>query len=26
MKLLKDPEINRSIGLLVNFLKGMSRD
>lgn len=26
MKLLKDPEINRSIGMLVNFLKGMGRD
>lgn len=26
MKLLKDPEINRSIGLLVNFLKGMGKD
>lgn len=26
MKLLRDPEINRSISLLINFLKGMSRD
>lgn len=26
MKLLKDPEINHSLGLLVNFLKGMGRE
>ncbi|HEX7064061.1 MAG TPA: DUF1641 domain-containing protein, partial [Bacillales bacterium] len=26
MKVLKDPEINRSVGLLLRFLKGMGKE